>query len=241
MYALNLGFGLVSTIIGRNRSFQGIIPGDVGPKLVQLAITDHYPNWFILALSYNAKSVTGIDIDEDLLDHARLHLSFRYSRLYPTLAISRMKLPKDAYPSQSAPPEAMRDRLNYFPVSSIQKHGYLPYAGHVAGCGDSQEDSKNWGGVTPSFPLNVTFRKEDWGAFSVHEEATHNGQVKVPKEEYDVILALSVIKWLHLEHGDNGRCISTFLHNCNSAASPKLIPDTRLLPLTEHRGLKSRD
>ncbi|KAF8423582.1 Bicoid-interacting protein 3-domain-containing protein [Tirmania nivea] len=167
------------------------------------------------ALSYNAKSVTGIDIDEDLLDHARSHLSFRYSRLCPTLTAPHMNLLQDAYLSQSAPPKARRDRVNYFPISSVQRHGHLPYAQHVAGRQDSQDGNKEREGVIPSFPLNVTFKKEDWGAFSLHEEMTHNSRVMVPKEEYNVILALSVIKWLHLEHGDNG--LHTFFDNCHRA------------------------
>lgn len=167
------------------------------------------------ALSYNAKSVTGIDIDEDLLDHARSHLSFRYSRLYPTHAASHMNPSQVAYPSQSVSPKERRDRVNYFPISSIQRHGHLPHVEHVTGREDSQDGNKERGGVIPSFPLNVTFRKEDWGAFSVHEDNTYKSRARVPKEEYDVILALSVIKWLHLEHGDNG--LHTFFDNCHQA------------------------
>jgi len=211
--------GIAGKTTEQNRPRQGIIPGGVGPKLVYIVIADHSPNWLRLALSYNPKSVTGIDIDEDLLDHARSHLSFRYSRLYPTLAASQMNPSQDAYPSQSAHPKEKHKRVNYFPISSIQGHGHLPYAERVSGREDSQDGNKEREGVIPSFPLNVTFRKEDWGAFSMHEDTTYKSRVRVPKEEYNVILALSVIKWLHLEHGDNGRCTSAFLPLCITAVT----------------------
>lgn len=184
-----------------------------------------------LALSYNANSVTGIDIDGDLLDHARSHLSFRYSRLYQTLAASHMK------PSQDAPPKAMRDRVNYFPISSIQEHGHLPYTEHVTGCEDPQDGNKEREGVNLNFPLNVAFRKEDWGAFSVHEGPIYKSLVRAPKEEYDVILALSVIKWLHLQHGDNGKCISAFVHNCRTLPTENSFHHTYLVPFTKHGGI----
>ena len=56
-----------------------------------------------------------------------------------------------------------------------------------------------------NLPLNVRFQNEDWGAVKLGGGAgSHSGI------SYDVILALSVIKWLHLEHCDEGTSLSLF-------------------------------
>lgn len=150
-----------------------------------------------LALSFNAKSVTGIDIDEGLLDNARSHLSFRYSRIYqpPPASDEVSRTP----PRHVPPPASTRDRANYFPISSIQEHGHLPFPEHVGTSEDGEGDQDG-----RALPFNVTFKNEDWGVLRIHEKPPQ-GLGKVHTEQYDVILALSVIKWLHLEHGDEGR------------------------------------
>ncbi|KAI5780190.1 Bicoid-interacting protein 3-domain-containing protein [Peziza echinospora] len=227
------------------------------------------------ALSYHARSVTGIDIDEELLDRARSHLSFRRSRIYcalpPSSALDSSsnigdggggggggEHAKDRRQPQRPPPEAPRDRLNYFPISSIQKYGHLPAppltdSTSAGGGGEainpilsnkhsnksrsartSHEQPSSASSSSSSllkrsaagerdptadtiFPGRVEFKLEDWAAPGSENIVRGGGRV------YDVILALSVVKWLHLEHGDQG--LKTFFRNCRTS----LRPDTGLL------------
>jgi len=223
-------------------------------------------------LSYHARSVTGIDIDEELLDRARSHLSFRRSRIHCALPpSSALDLSsnngggggggggdggghaKDRRQLQRPPPDAPRDRLNYFPISSIQKYGHLPAPpltdstssgsggeainpilsnkhpnkNHSARTSHEQPSSASSssslkgsaaGETDPTadtiFPGRVEFKLEDWAAPGSENIVRGGGRV------YDVILALSVVKWLHLEHGDQGKSYKRLyffleLHHCH--------------------------
>lgn len=59
----------------------------------------------------------------------------------------------------------------------------------------------------PSDKTRVQFISEDWAT-------SENPSTSGP---YDVILALSVIKWIHLEHGDQG--LVKFFRKCSSSLS----------------------
>ncbi|KAF8466652.1 Bicoid-interacting protein 3-domain-containing protein [Kalaharituber pfeilii] len=186
------------------------------------------------ALSYNAKSVTGIDIDEDLLNRARSHLSFRYSRLYQPDPATQNKTP-------TASPPIEHDRINFFPISSIQAYGHLPFprqrVRHMASGGETElvhshnthsshlkNDiaelplDKGTDACTLTFPHNVTFLLEDWGALKFEEAYKDEARIQEHTHRYDVILALSVIKWLHLEHGDKG--LHNLFDHCFKALRP---------------------
>ncbi|CCM05572.1 uncharacterized protein FIBRA_07799 [Fibroporia radiculosa] len=58
------------------------------------------------------------------------------------------------------------------------------------------------------FPHNVTFRQADWVANEIPEDAAL----------YDVVLALSISKWIHLNNGDDG--LLRFLRRVYSVLKP---------------------
>lgn len=88
--------------------------------------------------------------------------------------------------SRTAPEETIAGndpkRNNYFPISSVMEHGHRPYP----------EDP-----VATNFPRNVGFRCEDWAKTSIPGVGL-----------YDVVLALSMVKWVHLQHLDEGKLCS---------------------------------
>lgn len=80
---------------------------------------------------------------------------------------------------------------DYFPSAIVSTHGQLHY----------NKMNPSW-----MFPNNVTFRQGDW--YNDADEWT----------TYDTVLALSISKWIHLHHGDEGlveffdkiyRCLGT--------------------------------
>ncbi|KAH0603453.1 uncharacterized protein H6S33_007775 [Morchella sextelata] len=119
-----------------------------------------------LGISFSPASVTGVDIDPELVQKAISHLSLRYSRTAPV-------------DGESAPAEPSQvERNNYFPISSVLQHGHRNY----------HQD------LDPAkFPLNVAFRCENWATSPPLEPGF-----------YDVILALSMVKWVHLQGLDEG-------------------------------------
>ncbi|KAF9691763.1 hypothetical protein EKO04_010268 [Ascochyta lentis] len=98
--------------------------------------------------------------------------------------------------SRARPPTGKSQRtVDYYPVSAILTHGY-------------RIEPKNKGlrtlssvSTTSDWPF-VQFVSADW-------VASADRAISGP---YDVILALSVIKWIHLEHLDEG--VRTFFRKC---------------------------
>ena len=105
------------------------------------------------ALAFAPRSVTGIDKDAALVNKAKSHLSFRWSRLGPA------------------------GEVDYFPASAVLAAGHVPYPVPVDAA---------------RFPHNVHFAAVDF--------------VRAPAEaaRYGVVLMLSVVKWMHLQGGDQG-------------------------------------
>jgi 7SK snRNA methylphosphate capping enzyme len=117
-------------------------------------------------LNFHAARVTGVDIDDHLIQQARSHLSFRCSRLWSTL-------------DRPVPD------LEYFPISAVDAYGHRP--------------------APPA--RNVRFVAEDW-------VGSRNVLTSGP---FEVIVALSVTKWIHLEHLDDG--IRAFFKKCADCLS----------------------
>lgn len=94
--------------------------------------------------------------------------------------------------SRLRPSSEPSERLvDYYPMSAVLRHGNLP---------QPRSPSSHW----PS----VKFAAADW---VVSTDPALDGP-------YDVILALSVIKWIHLEHRDEG-LLSFFRKCCTELAS----------------------
>jgi 7SK snRNA methylphosphate capping enzyme len=89
---------------------------------------------------------------------------------------------------------SLAESANYFPASCLHIYGPLPLP--------PREGSA-------SFPHNLTFKTQDWMDSSIAEG---------DNEEYDVILALSITKWIHLNHGDDG--VKSFFQRVFSFLSP---------------------
>ncbi|KAL7270388.1 hypothetical protein RUND412_006909 [Rhizina undulata] len=130
-----------------------------------------------IALTYSPQTVTGVEIDGELVQKAKSHLSFRYSRTAP----------------EGTAEEDLkgRDVTNYFPISSVMSHGHRPYP-HA-------EDA---------FPRNVKFIHWDFAS------------AEVPLEEggFETVLALSVVKWIHLQNGDEG--LKSFFRKVHATLAP---------------------
>ncbi|KAI8941925.1 hypothetical protein NX059_000039 [Plenodomus lindquistii] len=132
-----------------------------------------------LAFDFAAATVTGVDIDPNLVKQAQKLLALRACRARP--------------PTQDA-----QRAVDYYPISAVLTHGYrIEPASEASSKPTLTSTLANW----PS----VKFHSADW--------VTSSGQeVSGP---YDVILALSVIKWIHLEHLDEG--LQRFFAKCSSS------------------------
>jgi 7SK snRNA methylphosphate capping enzyme len=97
--------------------------------------------------------------------------------------------------SRVRPPTSDSQRVvDWFPISAVLTHGYR-----------IEPESKISSAPAPSIQPRVSFVSADWVVTTDRDIA----------ESYDVILALSVIKWIHLEHLDHG--LVTFFAKCASS------------------------
>ncbi|KAI9810704.1 MAG: hypothetical protein M1832_001213 [Thelocarpon impressellum] len=82
---------------------------------------------------------------------------------------------------------------DYFPVSSVLDHGH-------------RRPPPEQAAAEPAFPRNVRFVCEDWVATPAAPRA------------YTLVLALSVVKWIHLAHLDAG--LRRFFRKCAASLGP---------------------
>ncbi|EMD93126.1 hypothetical protein COCC4DRAFT_44573 [Bipolaris maydis ATCC 48331] len=102
--------------------------------------------------------------------------------------------------SRRRPPTASSSPVvDYFPLSALLTHGY-----RIEPQGKAAPNPSPWLANMPS----VTFVAADWALPTGHPF----------QDTYDVILALSVIKWIHLEHGDQG--LVAFFAKCSNSLAP---------------------
>lgn len=125
-----------------------------------------------------------MDVDADLIRSATSHLSFCHSRTRADYSVLD------------------ETTIDYFPISAILDHGHrAPPSSADSG---RDQDHPTGGDAADAaalaFPANVHFTCEDW--------------VLTPPaaSRFDVILALSVVKWIHLQHLDAG--LQAFFRKC---------------------------
>ena len=171
----------------------------------------------LTASSFGAAAVAGIELDSNLIRRARDHLSFHASRSRPSPAADVPALPSPA-----------RDTVLYFPISSVLDHGHRPPPDPRRLRRLSRDGS---GGEPLGFPDNVEFRVEDW-ALDVPVAGT-DGQGAPPQGPYDTILALSVVKWIHLSRLDAG--LERFLSRCGTSLRPEGYLVIELQPWSSYR------
>ncbi|KAM5531932.1 hypothetical protein V8D89_014402 [Ganoderma adspersum] len=160
-----------------------------------------------IAQDLGAKRVIGVDIDDTLVSAAWKHRRSVWSQQGPADRIYH-----DGSTTNSSTPDSRKWRrsyqsdgelladsgpANYFPASFEHMFGPLPIPTSRAG-----KDA------TDAFPHNVTFRSADWVNDEVPEDA----------EGYDVVVAFSISKWIHLNGGDDG--LKTFFRRVHKVLRP---------------------
>ncbi|KAI0306811.1 S-adenosyl-L-methionine-dependent methyltransferase [Multifurca ochricompacta] len=137
-----------------------------------------------IAQSCGARRVVGVDIDDALVRMAwrRRRVLWSHqgatSEPSPPSSESRSKR-KRVHTAPSIP------QVDHFPASCQHMFGPLPI---------TDTDMLDSEAIAYTFPHNITFRRADW----VNE--------RIPEDDagYDVIVAFSVSKWIHLNGGDVG-------------------------------------
>ncbi|KAF9226355.1 Bin3-domain-containing protein [Gyrodon lividus] len=142
-----------------------------------------------IAQSWGARRVVGVDIDDALVRAA-----WKRRRSLWSLQSPALNVPQKTEDGPTSSPELNDDPCDYFPVSCEQSHGPLPIPGNATG--------------QHAFPHNVTFRTVDW----VTEDSISDEPI------CDVVLAFSITKWIHLNHGDDG--IKKFFIKVHSNLKP---------------------
>ncbi|RMZ68018.1 Bicoid-interacting 3 [Pyrenophora seminiperda CCB06] len=135
----------------------------------------------LAAFDFHAASVTGVDIDPELVGQAETLFALRASRADPLT-------------SALAPAHV----VDYFPMSAVLTHGYRIEPDQDHGV------SRNASTASARWP-RVNFFSADWAVPTAQDVA----------DNYHVILALSVVKWIHLEHADQG--LITFFAKCSTS------------------------
>ncbi|RXW20598.1 hypothetical protein EST38_g5252 [Candolleomyces aberdarensis] len=170
-----------------------------------------------IAQNWGAKKVVGVDIDESLIEGAWRRRRALWSSQGPSspsstststpqeleapsseLGVrrkrSRSKVDSDDDDGPSpAPRRSHNSNSNYFPASCEHEFGSLPIP--PANPSDPSR-GKN------VFPHNVTFVKADWVDEDIVEDRIEDG--------WDVVVAFSISKWIHLNKGDTG--LLAFFH-----------------------------
>ncbi|KAK7439792.1 hypothetical protein VKT23_017367 [Stygiomarasmius scandens] len=151
-----------------------------------------------VAQCFGAAKVVGVDIDDTLIRAAWRRRLQVWSAQGPTSDLDakeetrngdginsqrRSKKRKLDEQESTEGSESVKQRPNpdYFPASFEHSFGPLPIPpSHIRG--------------NDVFPHNISFRTADWVEESIVED----------RDGYDVVLAFSISKWIHLNGGDEG-------------------------------------
>ncbi|KAM0752144.1 Bin3-domain-containing protein [Meredithblackwellia eburnea MCA 4105] len=181
-----------------------------------------------IAQTLEAARVTGVDIDGTLIGQARRYADLAWSRQTPSQAIKEAldESIKDIPPHIiKVPSKKKKPDLFHFPMAMPQMFGSLPAPPRdvlttyleneeVETVGTIQRGKRR---VMPTeilaFPDNLRFHVANWPQESIHTD----------RKGYNMILAFSVSKWIHL-HGLNAGLFQ-FFSKCFSS----LLPGGRLI------------
>ncbi|KAI0332399.1 Bin3-domain-containing protein [Cubamyces sp. BRFM 1775] len=147
-----------------------------------------------IAQRLGAKRVVGVDIDDTLVRLAWKHRRSVWSQQGPPESDDGETQNEDGSSAKgrkrrrSSPPaeDSYRPQQgipDYFPASCEHMFGPLPIP-----------DAASQEGAPDMFPHNVVFRTADWV----------NNEIPDDAEGYDIVLAFSISKWIHLNGGDEG-------------------------------------
>lgn len=138
---------------------------------------------------WGAQGILGVDIDDTLIRAAWKRRRSLWSQ--QSLGL-RLHDPSVVTPKRVK--QYHDDDHDYFPASCEHSYGPLPIPSNRRG--------------VAVFPHNVTFRTMDW---MTEQDASDESR-------YDIVLALSITKWIHLNHGDHG--IKTFFQKIHRNLKP---------------------
>ncbi|KAF9073110.1 Bicoid-interacting protein 3-domain-containing protein [Rhodocollybia butyracea] len=152
--------------------------------------------------SWGAHKVIGVDIDDTLIRAAwkkrQLVWSLQKPQKHSTGAFEGDEggnMIKVDHDSDTTTTTTIQDQADYFPVSLQHSFGPLPIP-------PSQIRGKH------VFPHNVSFRTADWTKESIVEDT----------DGYDVVIAFSISKWIHVNGGDEG--LRAFFQRIHSVLKP---------------------
>ncbi|CEL63110.1 7SK snRNA methylphosphate capping enzyme OS=Mus musculus GN=Mepce PE=1 SV=2 [Rhizoctonia solani AG-1 IB] len=130
-----------------------------------------------IALCYDAQEVVGVDIDAELVGRAWRHRREVWSLQSPKISLKKDSSDKsrDELPESSSLEEGANSA--YFPDCFPSLFGPVPI--------QSQSSA---------FPNNVSFHQSDWA----------NLGCSADELGYNVVVAFSVSKWIHVHNGDEG-------------------------------------
>ncbi|KAF8318793.1 hypothetical protein DL93DRAFT_2075719 [Clavulina sp. PMI_390] len=173
-------------------------------RSVDLAIAQHL----------GATKVVGVDIDSALVAAAWKRRRYLWSLSAPLDsppppppppsprgAGRKRKREQDDHNSSRRVPRLRTDPF-HFPISMQHLYGPLPVPTPRPEPDEAKEEDES----STSFPHNLSFRTEDW-------------LMQTRVEQYQVILAFSITKWVHLNHGDDG--LLRFFQRCFDSLEPQ--------------------
>lgn len=145
-----------------------------------------------------------MDIDETLIRQAWKRRRFVWSTQEPARAdgeisgVANGKKRKRGDNPEQSETASHGLQADYFPLSFEHMFGPLPIP--LANSSEAAEEHE--------FPHNVVFRTADWVKGSIPEDA----------DGYDIVVAFSISKWIHLNGGDEG--LKQFFRRVHDVLNP---------------------
>ncbi|KAF8801089.1 Bin3-domain-containing protein [Phlegmacium glaucopus] len=179
--------GWVTCEVAQARGACLVVGVDIDDTLIQAAWRRRRTVWSLQTPSRPLLNVDGRATPTDLAQDVVKPVK-SYTRKRKRQDLEETEIQERGLPISS--PGSLPART-YFPASCEHEFGSLPIP-----------PSSNRGKKT--FPHNISFRTADWTTTSIPEDA----------EGYDVVIAFSISKWIHLNSGDEG--LKQFFHRVYS-------------------------